>query len=289
MSQKRSGLGRGLSALLGDSAIQVHAIPSEHAMTIQVTIDSLVPGRYQPRREFDQEALAELTASIQTQGLLQPLVVREIAVGQYEIMAGERRWRACKQAGLTRVPVVVRQVDDETALALALIENLQREDLSVVDQAYAMHRLFTEFQLTHQHIATLLSTSRASVSNHLRLLNLNPDVLAMLERGELDMGHARCLLTLTADLQAKVAKEVLAKQLSVRETEALVVRVKAGASTASRKSVPYPTHVQEKLVALTSHLQTAVKLKSDESGRGTIVIHYPDWSSLDQILTQILE
>jgi ParB family chromosome partitioning protein len=256
---------------------------------MQCPIESLVAGRYQPRREFDEQALAELTASIQTQGLLQPLVVREITVGQYEIMAGERRWRASKMAGLARIPVIVRQVDDETALALALIENLQREDLSVVEQAYAMQRLFKEFQLTHQHIATLLSTSRASVSNHLRLLNLNPDVLAMLERGQLDMGHARCLLTLTAAMQAKVAKEVVSKELSVRQAEALVARVKAGASTASRTAVPYPSQVQEKLVAVTSHLQTAVKLKSDESGRGTIVIHYPDWSSLEQILTQILE
>lgn len=290
MNQKRSGLGRGLSALLKDSNMQM---PMQHKVTEQATLmqcplTSLVAGRFQPRRHFDEQALSELAISIQTQGLLQPLIVREIAQNHYEIIAGERRWRACQIAGLRDVPVVVRQVNDETAHALALIENMQREDLSVIEKAYAIQKLTEEFKLTHQSIASLLSVSRASISNLLRLLNLNQAVLSLLEKGELDMGHARCLLTLDPAMQIKAAQHIVAKQLSVRAAEEWVARIKTELVPEARVQAAYPVYVHEKLTALKTHLQTSVKLKSNDSGRGTLTIHYSDWSSLDQILSQFL-
>src|SRR3990167_8760926 len=194
MGVKRGGLGRNLSALLHsvDAIKEEGSAPQSGGDTLSgqcltVSLASLQPGKYQPRGVIHEEALAELAASIQKQGLLQPLVVRECAPGRYEIVAGERRWRACQLAGMASVPVFVRQVNDETAMAIALVENLQREALNAMDQARAMQRLTQEFSLTHQEIAHLLSKSRAAVSNFLRLLHLNQDVQVMLEQGELDM------------------------------------------------------------------------------------------------------
>lgn len=288
MMQKRGGLGRNLSALLNQSTLVTSDTPlNEQMMMVFCSVDSIVPGRYQPRRSFDEAILAELVDSIQTQGLLQPLVVREIAPQQYELIAGERRWRACQLAGITKVPVVIKQVDDETALGLALIENLQREDLSAMDQARAMQQLTTEFGLTHKQIAAVLSKSRAAVSNYLRLLHLAPEVQEMLERKQLDMGHARALLPLTLAEQGKVAQMVLAKALSVRETEDLVARVKAGIASRSKSTQSYPPMLQPKIDALATRLQAEVTLKSSPSGRGTLQIHYPDLVSLDAIM-QIL-
>ena len=288
MMQKRGGLGRNLSALLNQSTLVTSDTPlNEQMMMVFCSVDSIVPGRYQPRRSFDEAILAELVDSIQTQGLLQPLVVREIAPQQYELIAGERRWRACQLAGITKVPVVIKQVDDETALGLALIENLQREDLSAMDQARAMQQLTTEFGLTHKQIAAVLSKSRAAVSNYLRLLHLAPEVQEMLERKQLDMGHARALLPLTLAEQGKVAQMVLAKALSVRETEDLVARVKAGIAPRTKSTQSYPPMLQPKIDALATRLQAEVTLKSSPSGRGTLQIHYPDLVSLDAIM-QIL-
>ncbi|MCX7090687.1 MAG: ParB/RepB/Spo0J family partition protein [Legionellales bacterium] len=290
MSQQHKSLGRNLSALLSQSAIPV--TPDTRVMEqVQIEyrpITSLIPGRYQPRRFFSDETIAELADSIRKQGLLQPLVVRELQPGRYEIIAGERRWRACQQVGLSQVPVLIRQVNDETAIALALVENLQREDLSVLDQARSMQRLLVEFSMSHQQIADILSKSRAAVTNHLRLLNLPTEVQMFLEQGVLDMGHARSLLTLPAEEQKRVADIAVAKALSVRETERLVNTVKMKKTDTTKPTATYPKTLQSQLNNLSQQLSTEVQLKLGAAGRGTLVIHYTDLTSLDQIITKIL-
>lgn len=290
MVVKRSGLGRNLSALLShtDGSLLV-ASQGEEAARLKLAIDSLQPGKYQPRGEIEESSLAELTASIKKQGLLQPLVVREISSGLYEIIAGERRWRACQLAGMSDVPVVLRQVDDETAMAIALVENLQREDLNAMDQARAMHRLTTEFALTHQQIADLLCKSRTAVSNYLRLLNLSGDVRRMLENGDLDMGHARCLLMLDESQQYHVAQLIVAKNLSVRETESLVARVKGGGGArleAKRESTPLFDQAVE---TLAQQLRTKVSIKPGKAGTGKLIIHYDDIHTLEQMIDQLCQ
>jgi len=289
MTVKRGGLGRNLSALLShvDTGLLMGNQVSDQ---LTLAIDSLQPGKYQPRGDIDEPALLELAASIKQQGLLQPLVVRALSPGQYEIIAGERRWRACQLAGMTDVPVVLRQVDDETAMAMALVENLQREDLNALDQARAMHRLTTEFALTHQQVADLVCKSRTAVSNYLRLLNLSADVRHMLASGDLDMGHARSLLMLDEHQQSQVAALVVAKGLSVRETEALVIRVKAGAALHPvEKTIPdiLPAY-RDKIQNLAQQLQTKVRLKPGKAGKGTLVIHYDDLPALEKMMTLLL-
>lgn len=291
MVVKRGGLGRNLSALLSqaNSALLIDNPESNQAAVhLTLAIDSMQPGKYQPRREIAESALLELAESIKQQGLLQPLVVRKIPSGGYEIIAGERRWRACQMAGKTDVAVIVHQVDDETAMAIALIENLQREDLNAMDQAVAMQRLVSEFALTHQQIADLLCKSRTAVSNYLRLLNLNHHVRRLLEHGDLDMGHARCLLMLDDALQTQVADMVVAKNLSVRETEALAARVKAGTPVRETKPDLVPLF-NEQLQMLALQLQTKVKLKQGLAGRGSLIIHYDDTRSLESMIGLLLE
>lgn len=290
MTQKRAGLGRNLSALLGQSALQLNpGTPLLGQTQIEYRpLTSLTPGQYQPRRVFDDASIKELADSIQKQGLLQPLVVRELKPGQYEIIAGERRWRACKLAGLTQIPVLIRQVDDETAIALALIENIQREDLSALDQARAMQRLIADFGLTHQQIASLLSKSRAAVSNYLRLLNLTTAVQTLLDQGALDMGHARSLLSLPAADQERAAEMVVAKGLSVRETERLVAAWGTKSPSSAKSKVSYPQTLQPQLEAVAQRLQTAVNLKPGPEGQGKLVIHYPDISVLERIMAYFL-
>lgn len=289
MIVKRGGLGRNLSALLShaDTGL-LTGIQLPDRLSLKV--ECLKPGKYQPRGEMDEASLFELSESIKKQGLLQPLVVREIAPDQYEIIAGERRWRACQLAGMTEVPVILRQVDDETAMAMALVENLQREDLNALDQARAMHRLTTEFALTHQQVAELLCKSRTAVSNYLRLLNLNLEVRRLLENGDIDMGHARSLLMLEDQQQTQVAQLVVAKNLSVRETEELVARVKLGAPISPvqpTKPSIMPVY-QEKIHALAHQLQTKVKLKPGKAGNGTLVIHYDNTSALETMIEQLI-
>ena len=288
MVVKRSGLGRNLSALLShtDTSLLV-ATPPREAERTTLAIDCLQPGKYQPRGEIDETTLVELAESIKKQGLLQPLLVRELSAGLYEIIAGERRWRACRLAGMNDVPVVIRQVDDETAMAMALVENLQREDLNAMDQARAMHRLTTEFGLTHQQIAELLCKSRAAVSNYLRLLNLNSDVRRLLENGDLDMGHARCLLILDEDQQYQVAQLIVAKNLSVRETEALVNRVKAGMGLVPKIKEELTPLFDQAVRILSQQLQTKVKIKPGKAGKGTLVIHYDDANTLQHLIGQL--
>ncbi len=288
MSIKKSGLGRNLSALLSHSDLSLLEKPKAPSPDgLKLPIDALQPGKYQPRGEMEDASLVELAQSIKKQGLLQPLIVRELSSGRHEIIAGERRWRACRLAGLTDIPVVLRQVDDETAMAIALVENLQREDLNAMDQARAMHRLTTEFSLTHQQISELLSKSRASVSNHLRLLNLHADVRRMLEHGDLDMGHARCLLMLEEQQQYQVAQLVVAKNLSVRETEALVNRVKNNVSSEPKIRVEAPPLFEQELESLAKRLQTKVTMKQGAAGKGSLVIHYKDAQTLQKVLRKL--
>jgi ParB family chromosome partitioning protein len=291
MTVKRSGLGRNLSALLGASSSSILAekeAPIEKtSQRTTLTSSCLQAGRYQPRGAFDDESIAELAESIKKQGLLQPLLVRALQTDQYEIIAGERRWRACQLAGIQDIPVIIHQVDDETAMAMALVENLQREDLNAMDQARAMHRLTTEFALTHQQIADLLSKSRTAVTNYLRLLNLSHDVRLFLENGDLDMGHARCLLVLDEHQQTYVAKLIIAKQLSVRETEALVTRVKSGA-TLQAKKVPAPILFEAELEHLSKQLLAKVKIKPGKSGKGSLIIPYQNEDNLQTMLNKLM-
>lgn len=291
MTVKRSGLGRNLSALLATSSNNSLLLAEKEETTPQrmtLSVDRLQPGRYQPRAVFDDQSIGELAESIKKQGLLQPLLVRAITDGKYEIIAGERRWRACQLAGIHNIPVMIHHVDDETAMALALVENLQREDLNAMDQARAMHRLTTEFSLTHQQIAELLSKSRTAVTNFLRLLNLNSEVRLLLENGDLDMGHARCLLMLDEHQQSEVARLVVAKQLSVRETESLVTRVKSGIPMRQPKD-PIAPLFAEILKNLSKHLQTKIKLKPGSAGKGTLLIHYNDEQHLKATLEKLME
>lgn len=286
---KRGGLGRNLSALLGPTERPIDAVNPSHD-GLKLAVDCLQPGQYQPRGEMDEAALIELADSIKQQGLLQPLIVREIRSGCYEIIAGERRWRAAQLAKLTEIPVILRQVDDETAMAIALIENVQREDLNAMDQARAMHRLTDEFDLTHQQVAALVCKSRTAVSNYLRLLNLNESVKRLLENGDLDMGHARCLLRLESNQQILVAQRVVAKKLSVRETEGLVARVKSGETLdARREQKPeIAPKFKQQIQTLSARFQTKVNLKQTKSGQGRLVIHYQDEQSLQTMMDSLL-
>lgn len=287
MTVKRSGLGRNLSVLLsqGDKSL----IPELVTEREKLPITNLQPGKYQPRKDIDDESLKELAGSIKNQGLLQPIVVRKINDSKYEIIAGERRWRACQLLAWAEIPAIIKQVDDETAMAMALVENLQREDLNPMDQARAMQRLTHEFGLTHQQVAELLAKSRAAVSNYLRLLNLMPDVRNLLENGDLDMGHARALLQLTDEKQTQVANLVVARNLSVRETEALVRRVSAGALLDANKPTVEEISplYKEKIHQLAKKLQTQVKLKPGKNGKGSLVIHYQDQAILERMISAL--
>lgn len=293
MTAKRAGLGRNLSALLKQTDEELKAaevVGVEQATgLLMLPVEALQPGAYQPRGAMDETALKALAASIKQQGVLQPIVVRQQKNStQYEIIAGERRWRASQLAELSEVPVVVRNVNDETAMALALIENLQREALNVMDEARAMLRLTEEFGLTHQEIADLLSKSRAAVSNCLRLLQLAPPVMHLLESGQLDMGHARCLLKLAADAQIRAAELIVARGLSVRDAEALVTRLKQ--AKLSEKPPVAPKHnpvFDSALKQVSTYLGTSVCLKTSAAGSGRLMIDFKDAAHLKQLLTRL--
>jgi ParB family chromosome partitioning protein len=288
MTVKRNGLGRNLSALLGQSGNALLNEKQLVAAPLKLAINCLQPGKYQPRGEIEDSSLNELAESIKKQGLLQPLIVRELNDGCYEIIAGERRWRASQLAGLTEVPVNLKQVDDETAMAIALVENLQREDLNAMDQARAMHRLATEFALTHQQIAELLSKSRTAVSNFLRLLSLSEPVKKMLEHGDLDMGHARALLVLDEAQQIQAAQIIVAKNLSVRETEKLVERIKSGSNRDTAQPATINKAHEEQLNHLAEKWNAKIKLKPNKAGKGSLIINYSSESALKKILDQLL-
>ena len=286
MTVKRSGLGRNLSALLSQSGGNLF-IEKAPTQPLELAVVCLQPGKFQPRGEIEEGPLVELAESIKKQGLLQPILVRELSTGRYEIIAGERRWRACQLAGLSEVPVIVKQVDDETAMAMALVENLQREDLNAMDQARAMHRLTSEFTLTHQQVADLLCKSRTAVSNYLRLLSLSTAVKKLLEHGDLDMGHARALLMLEEEQQNQAAQLIIAKNLSVRETEKLVERIKSGIKEENPHQEPSPSLYNEQLNDLAQHFRTQIKLKQGKSGKGSIVLQYDNAHHLERIIGQL--
>ena len=274
MTTKHKGLGRGLDALLGGSAKRA----SQEEELAQLPVGSLKPGKYQPRTRMDEASLAELAASIKVRGVIQPIVVRAVG-SQYEILAGERRWRAARLAGLEQVPAIVREVPDEAALGIGLIENIQREDLNPLEEAGGLKRLIDEFRLTHEEVAGAVGRSRTGVTNLLRLLDLAPAVQAMLLDGRIDMGHARALLTLSKSRQVEVAGQVAAKGLSVRETERLVQQASI-TGTAARPAPRLDADSRRLQEELSESLGATVHLKPRASGKGSVVI---DYSSLDEL------
>jgi ParB family chromosome partitioning protein len=285
MSIKKRGLGRGLDALLGLSGDAALDEPVAQAAVLHIAIDRIQKGRYQPRLDLRPEGLEELASSIRVQGVVQPVVVRPQGDG-YELIAGERRWRAARLAGLDAIPAVVRDVPDSAALSIALIENIQREDLNPLEEALAFSMLVEEFDLTHQGVAEAVGRSRAAVSNLLRLLDLEAEVKGLLERGELEMGHARALLALSGGAQVKAARRIVAQGLSVREAEKLV-RATAGATerpVAKRPADPDVTRLEGDL---SERLGARVSLRHDGGGRGSLTIHYGSLDELDGILAHI--
>jgi ParB family chromosome partitioning protein len=283
VTAKKRGLGKSLSALLGSGAAVLEAEePSTGEQMTHLAIDRLQPGKYQPRRDMDPAALEELANSIRAQGVIQPIVARKLPNGRYEIIAGERRWRASQLAGLTTVPALVRDIPDEAAVAIALIENIQRESLNPIEEAFAMQRLLDEFSMTHQAVAAAVGKSRASVTNLLRLLSLAEPVRLMLERGDIEMGHARALLTLTAEQQLNVAQLIVHKGWSVREAEDHVRRLQMPKSIAPA-AVPVPD-LSQMQQDLADRLGMGVQLACNAKGRGRLVIRYDSLDELDSIL-----
>jgi ParB family chromosome partitioning protein len=299
-AKKRGGLGRGLEALLGPKAA-AEAPPLEATATDtlrMMPIDALTPGKYQPRRAMDPGKLTELAESIKAQGVIQPIVVREIAKDKggkvYEIIAGERRWRASQQAGLTEIPVVLRVVDDRTVVAMALIENIQREDLNPLEEAQALQRLIDEFDLTHAQAAEAVGRSRAAVSNMLRLLELPPDIRTLVETRALEMGHARALLSLAPPAAVALARQAADNGWSVREVEHRVQQLVAGqlpAANRGKSSKAAKAKPQADLATLERELSeslgTAVNVLHGRGNKGRLVIHYTDLDTLDGILERL--
>ncbi len=288
MAAKKPGLGKPLSALLGNrSAITPETAPEAEGESLrELDVDLIQRGRYQPRSHFDEEALQELADSIRAQGVVQPVVVRPLNEGgRYELIAGERRWRAAQLAGLQQVPAVVRDVPDQAVIAMALIENIQREDLNPIEEAMALQRLIDEFGVTHQEAAEAVGRSRAAVSNLLRLLGLNPDVRALLEQGRLEMGHGRALLALEGVAQSRAAHEVAKKGLSVRETEALVKRLASPPKKKTATAVdPDIRRLQDELA---EKLGARVQFQHAASGKGRLVIAYNSLDELEGILAHL--
>ena len=281
---KKKGLGRGLDALF-DSAEEI-ALPDGDYQLEHLSIEKIVPGEYQPRQSMDQGALQELADSIKEQGLLSPIIVRPQDKDRYEIVAGERRFVAAGLAGLTEVPVIIRQLDDKKTLALALIENLQREGLNPIDEALGIDRLVKEFDYTHEQAAQAIGRSRAATTNALRLLNLAEEVQQMLQVGEIDMGHARALLTLMPVDQVQVAKEVAAKGLNVRQTEALVRRL--AEEKPIKPQVVIKTRDDLRLEeALADTLGAKVSLSANKKGKGKIIIEFANLEQLQGIVDKI--
>jgi ParB family chromosome partitioning protein len=280
---KAKGLGRGLDALLGGEEATA---PARESLAT-APIDRLQPGRYQPRTKMDQGALEELAASIRAQGLMQPILVRPAGGERYEIIAGERRWRAARIAGLAEVPIVVREVSDQAALAMALIENIQREDLNPLEEAQGVQRLVEEFHLTHQEAAEAIGRSRAATTNLLRLLNLTKQVQALVLEGSLDMGHARALLALEGALQVQTAKKIVERGLSVRETEQLVNDILHPKLKSPRAKARASRDIQRLEEELSEKLGTTVEIKAGRKGNGRLVISYMSHEHLDELLAKL--
>lgn len=303
MAVKKRGLGRGLDALLGGSAKKAKANPDTEIETPEtrerkrldgelhnVPVEFIQPGMYQPRIDMHPEALEELSSSIKAQGVVQPIVIRPIdestASGdqKYEIIAGERRWRASQMAGMAEIPAVIRHVSDQAAIAMALIENIQREELNPIEEAGALRRLIDEFNMTHQQAADAVGRSRAAVSNLLRLLELEPATRRLLENGDLEMGHARALLALKGEEQTYSARHVVSKGMSVRETERLIKKVLNPKEKLDKKNDPNILNLQKNL---TDKLGAKVIFQHGSGGRGKMVVHYNTVDELEGILAHI--
>jgi len=325
MSTKKRGLGRGLDALLGAghkaapepkpepvpvnqpasvpevpagesatgpssqpaaSPVQAETPASQHNVLKNLPVEFIQPGKYQPRHDIRTETLEDLANSIKAQGVMQPIVVRPISTNKYEIIAGERRWRASQLAGLDTVPVIIKQVPDEAAIAMALIENIQRENLNPIEEAMALQRLIDEFELTQQEVADAVGKSRTTVTNLLRLMSLNPDVRKSLEHGDLEMGHARALLALSYEKQVEAAKIVVGKDLTVRQTEALVRRLQQqkGGKPAPGSIDPDIRHLQDNL---SEKLGTQVTIQHSAKGKGKLIFQYNSLDQLEGILDHI--
>ena len=291
MSTKKRGLKRGLDALLAGvdttafNDVNDGLAPQSGSGFNEISVDQISPGRYQPRRDMDNAALEELANSIRAQGVMQPIVIRPVDSG-YEIIAGERRWRAARLAGMTLIPAVIRDVPDEAAIAMALIENIQRENLNPVEEAVALHRLQQEFELSQQEVADAVGKSRSAVANLLRLLNLSEDVKTYLERGDIEMGHARALLPLEPELQLEAAREIVAKGLSVRDAEALARRLQQPVAEQRQESASNE-HLSLIAQQLSEHLAAKVTLTGNAKGRGKITINFKDSQELESILDRL--
>jgi ParB family chromosome partitioning protein len=275
---KPKGLGRGLDALLGAAEA-----PRDSLATLPVS--RIRPGRYQPRTRMGQEALAELAASIKTQGLMQPVLVRPVDRDRYELIAGERRWRAAQMAGLQEIPALVRDVPDESALAMSLIENIQRENLNPMEEAAGLQRLVDEFRMTHEQAADAVGRSRSATSNLLRLLRLAKPVQAMVMEGVLEMGHARAVLALEGARQIEVANRVAARGLSVREAEALVAKLLRGQG--ERRAAKPDRDLERLEDEVSGRLGTTVQIRAGRKGKGKVIVHYSSLDQLDQLLKKL--
>ncbi len=302
MSSKRKGLGKGLDALLSAGlgvtapAPEMPINPSDTDQKVEykdgklahLPVELIQRGKYQPRRDMHPEALEELAESIKVQGVMQPIVVRPIGEGRYEIIAGERRWRATQLAGLDKIPAVIRDVPDEAAIAMALIENIQRENLNPIEEAVALKRLQDEFELTHAEVAQAVGKSRTTITNLLRLIALSEEVKTLLEHGDLEMGHARALLTLDAETQRAIARQIVAKGLSVRQTEALVRLHQEGRDTEKVKpEVTVSADIRRLQDQLSDTLGAGVEIQHGTKGKGKLVISYNSLDELDGILGHI--
>lgn len=287
MAIRKGGLGRGLDALLGSSSASAVVPATGDGVLKQLPVELIERGRYQPRVDMRAETLQELADSIRAQGVVQPVVVRGLPGGRYELIAGERRWRAAQLAGLAEVPALVRDVPDQAVVAIALIENIQREALNPLEEAAALQRLIEEFDLTHQGAAEAIGRSRTAVTNLLRLLDLGAEVQKLVQERKLEMGHARALLPLPAALQLEAARQVCLRGLSVRETEVLARRLaQGGAAPMTPKTLPDPdiNRLQDDLA---QRLGARVQVQHGAGGRGRLVIHYNDLDELDGILKHL--
>lgn len=300
---KRKGLGRGLDALLGSSSQKVsedtpavETIRAASEVVAEITspdlsardgvlknipIEFLQRGRYQPRRDMHPEALEELSESIKAQGIMQPIVVRQLGHNSYEIIAGERRWRAAQIAGLDSIPAVIREVTDEAAIAMALIENIQREDLNPIEEAMALKRFQDEFELTQQEVAEAVGKSRTTITNLMRLINLPEDVRTMVEHGDLEMGHARCLLTLAEDKQRFIAHQIVSRGLSVRQAEALARKIP---EVKDIEKLPMDADIKNLQTHLEEKVGVPVMIQHNSKGKGKLVLKYNTLDELDGIL-----
>lgn len=289
MAAKKRGLGRGLDALLSGSSaatLQEEAVQVDSKELQYLPLDLIQRGKYQPRRDMDPQALEELALSIKAQGVMQPIVVRPIDKGRFEIIAGERRWRASQQAGLDKIPALVREVPDEAAIAMALIENIQREDLNPVEEAVALQRLQQEFQLTQQQVADAVGKSRVTVANLLRLIALPEEIKTLLSHGDLEMGHARALLGLPENRQVEGARHVVARGFTVRQTEALV-RQWLNAPAEPVKAVKSDPDISRLEQRLAERLGAPVQIRHGQKGKGQLVIRYSSLDELQGVLAHI--